>query len=130
MNDDFHVLIQLLSEKKADSKIISDLLQYLPDGEFRYKTFNQSSPGNTKDNILYVYERRAQMESERDNAFVEGYVELLPALRQTGHEHICISLIDTSKGCYVIFTDFGKSDLIGVLKSKRTLNEIKGHMDP
>jgi hypothetical protein len=80
----------------------------------------------TKEHLLSIYELRGQVENNRkDNPFVFGYDNLLPALRQTKHNNVCISSITTDKGTFIIFSNFDKTDFVGLLKSKRTLTEIQ-----
>ena len=80
--------------------------------------------------MLDIYEVRAKIEDDRkDNPHVFGYDTLLPKFRQTKHEHICISDFSTNIGSFIIFSDFDKKDLIGVLFSKTTLQDTRDKMN-
>ena len=72
--------------------------------------------------MLNIYETRFKIENDRkDGRHVFGYDTMLPNLRNTKHESICISDFTTKIGSFIIFSDFNKKDLIGVLFSKTTL---------
>ena len=125
----FDKLILLIRQTKQDSNFVTELLDICSTAEITYMSFDINGTETTiptKEHLLRIYEIRGQIEKDRqDNPFVFGYDSLLPALRQTKHGHVCISAITSEKGTYVIFTDFNKTDFIGLLKSKQTLTEIR-----
>jgi hypothetical protein len=41
------------------------------------------------------------------------------------HEYVDVTHITSEKGSYVIFTDYDKTDFIGILKTNRTLAEVR-----
>lgn len=87
--------------------------------------FAAPSPTTTKEHILDIYEIRASTEAmmqkhsiRKDHSMVAGYDTLLPRLRDTKLEHICVSDIETPYGSCIVFSDFERTELIGVLVSK------------
>ena len=75
---------------------------------------------------MSIYQLRWKHEKHRENnQFVFGYEELIPNLIKTKFNNICISNIISEKGSYIIFTNDKKTEFIGILKSKRTLREIR-----
>ncbi|HLP51148.1 MAG TPA: hypothetical protein VK154_09720 [Chitinophagales bacterium] len=128
IEEDFKNLICLLQEHQSTNILVKEAAQFILEGEVIYWSFdNDGKPGSAKDHLLGTYEIRGRIEEElrRENPFVVGYKELLPAFRQTKHDFICISDITTQQGSYLIFSDYAKQDLIGILKSKRNLEEIR-----
>jgi hypothetical protein len=85
----------------------------------------------TKEQILSVYGIRHEMElGRKDNPWVFGFEELMPALRSTDSTHIGISSIDSETGSYAIFTTEDHSGLIGILKTKRILYDFHEDKGP
>jgi hypothetical protein len=98
--------------------------------ELTFFYFEEPSPGTEKEQLLDVYETRADFEKffRKDNPHVVGYDTLLPNFRKTLHLNICISTIATNFGTFIIFSDFARTDLIGILFSKGTLQEERDTM--
>lgn len=128
IEEDFQKIVWLLQQHQSSNILSKEAVQCIWNGEIQYRSFdNDSSPGTSKEHLLKIYEMRGKMEEElrKGNSFVIGYEKLLPVFRQTKHEFVCISNVITNQGTYIIFSDYAKQDLIGILKSKRTLDEIR-----
>ena len=116
--------IQLLRRFEKDFPQVQPLL--LSDlSKVGFYGFELPSPTTTKEHILDIYKVRASTESmmqkhntRKDNSQVVGYDTLLSRLQNTRHKHICISDIDIADRSYIIFSDFERTELIGVLVSK------------
>lgn len=127
MQEQFEREMNLIVQHQATNKIIVELLNHVFTSEVCYSNGIVIKPKNSnKEYVLGIYEVRGQIEEDRkDNPFVIGYNELLPNLRKTLHEYIDITHITSEKGSYVIFTDYDKTDFIGILKTNRTLAEVR-----
>lgn len=125
MQEDFDKLMKLI-ENQTD-EIVTELLIHCKNDEITYNSFdNNFRIHNNKSHILDLYNLRWDIEKEiRSEPFVFGYYELIPKLESTSFNDICISNICSEKGTYLVFTDGDKTQFIGVLKSKRTLSEIR-----
>lgn len=124
MQEDFDKLLKLI--EYHDNKIVVELLSHCKLDEITYSTFDKESYDNNKLHILDIYETRWYMEQQRpNNQYVFGYEELMPVLKNTKFNNICISSITSQKGSYILFTDDNKTQFIGILKSKRTLGEVR-----
>ncbi|MBX9852878.1 MAG: hypothetical protein K2X86_14130 [Cytophagaceae bacterium] len=119
-------LILALLKKQKGNILVEECLSEVIDKEAAFSTFSKKGDGASREHIFEVYNFRASMEAERTGEkYVTGFELLLPQLKTTQHEFIKISDFATSKGTYIIFTDFEVKDFIGILKSNRTLDEIK-----
>lgn len=124
MQKDFDKLLKLIEHQ--DNKIVIELLSHCKKTETTYSTFPKKSCLNNKLQLLSIYRTRWNIEKQRENnQFVYVYKELIPELSATKINDICISSITSEKGSYIIFTDNNKTEFIGILKSKRTLTEIR-----
>lgn len=74
---------------------------------------------------LYTFRARNEQKEERAEPYVLGYDFLLPRLAKTESLKIELVSIATDKGTYIIFTNPQKTELIGILKSKRNITELK-----
>ena len=74
-----------------------------------------------------VYKMRYGLEENMrpDNHFVLGYQDLLPNLEKSELEFINVSSLMTKKGCFLVFSDYEYSKFVGILKSKRNLDEVR-----
>jgi hypothetical protein len=79
--------------------------------------------------LLSVYKFRARNVDELRLNHVIGFETLLPELENSAHSYICISEFCTPVGTFIVFSDFSRTDLIGVLFSKTTLKEVKDKKD-
>ena len=120
-------LILALLKKQKGNALVTECLKEVIDNEAAFSTFGKKGDGAAKKHTFEVYNFRASMEAERTGEkYVTGFELLLPQLKATQHEFIKISDFATAKGTYIIFTDFEVKDFIGILKSNRTLDEIRG----
>ena len=125
MQNDFNKLIELV--KHQNNKIAIELFSNYNISEISYSTsfFDVYSENNRLD-LINLYNSKWEFEKQRiGNQFVYGFEELIPSLMTTKVNNICISIIHSSYGTYVLFTDFNKNIFIGILKTKRTLEEIR-----
>lgn len=88
--------------------------------------FHSSESTSTKDHLIYNYstKRKIQTEINKDE-FVKGYDEVLSNLNQSQTEDFTIISVNSDNGSYIIFATANRNDLIGILKSNRTLTEIR-----
>lgn len=76
--------------------------------------------------ISGVYKSRQSLENLRKgNEFVIGYDDLIPNLEATNDDEVIVTNISSEKGTFIVFTNVKFTELLGVLKSKRTLSEIR-----
>jgi hypothetical protein len=116
----------LLEKHKSGNDIISECLDEINNNESAFNTFTGKSKATSKQNVLDNYTFKASMEEARqEEKFVIGFDRLIPKLKDTMYDHIKVSDFITSKGTFSIFSDFEITAFIGILKSNRTLNEIK-----
>lgn len=126
LQKDFDTLVRLLKKQEQAKEMIAELLFLCSHGEITYSTCTERSQGTNKTHLLEIYRTRAGFEETRkDNPFVFGYEALLPSLEQAPFDSICISSIHSGTGTYLVFTDENKSALIGILKTLRTLAEVR-----
>jgi hypothetical protein len=126
----FDETIQLLKRNESSSSLAEPLLNIYNSTELTFFYFEQASEGTKKEHLLDVYETRYSFESLRkDNPHVIGYETLLPRFRSTTHQHICISNFSTTIGTFIVFSDFHRTELIGILLSKTTIQDTRGKMD-
>lgn len=125
MQNDFNKLIELV--KHQNNKIAIELFSNYKIGELSYSTsFFEVHSENNRLDLINLYNSKWEFEKQRiGNQFVYGLEELIPGLKTTKVNNICISIINSSLGTYVLFTDFNKNMFIGILKTKRTLEEIR-----
>ena len=118
----FDTAIALLKKNEGHFAFVNDLLDLYQVSTISFHCFDKSSASTEKPHLLNIYETRFKIENDRkDGRHVFGYDTMLPNLRNTKHESICISDFTTKIGSFIIFSDFNKKDLIGVLFSKTTL---------
>lgn len=123
----YHQLISLLREHSQGDSLINECISQL-DEELSFHTFaNIEERKVPKEQIVEIYQDRASMEEKirPNNPFVIGYEKLIPKLEKSRLLHINVSSINTVTGSYIIFSDYAFTEFIGILKSKRTLPEIR-----
>lgn len=128
LQHDFETLIGLLQKQPAENAFAAEALQLCLNEEVTYYTFDKSGPGTTKENLLGVYEIRARIQQDgHGKNLLLGYEVLLPDLRASGHAYVCLASVLGPSSAFIIFSDFGKHDLIGILKSttRRNNDELK-----
>ena len=111
--------IELLKRHRTDFPEVATLLEGNLSNIY-FRDFPEPSSTTTKEHILDIYETRASIERmmRKDNPQVRGYDTLIPRLRATCQKHICISDLETNNGSFIVFTDFYRTELIGVLVSE------------
>jgi|GEM_PF-1340992 len=125
----FDLTINLLKTHRNSFPIVKGLIDIYNSSEVEFFCFSEASRGTTKENILGAYEIRARIDSKaKDNPFISGYDMLLPHLRETKHEHICISSFLSNIGGFLVFSDFDRQDLIGLLCTKNTLVDMRNRI--
>jgi hypothetical protein len=115
----FDNVISLLSTANHNA-IAEELINYSFTEEL---TFNTTK--SNKKHLTKIYSNRQMMQGQRQEKFVKGFEQLIPALETTYFDDIRISSIVTETGTYVIFTDINLTSYIGILKSNRTLTEVR-----
>ena len=121
LQNQFDFTINLLKANETKYPIIKTLLENYQREELAFSSFDNPSPGTSKDILLKIYEHRSNYGGDH----VIGYDTLMPIFRKTEHAHICISDFTTLRGSYIVFSDFSRSDILGVLFSKTNLDEVK-----
>lgn len=126
----FDITIDLLKTQGDAFHPAKTLLDIFDKTELTFFYFEEPSPGTEKGQLLDTYETRADFEKSfrKNHPHVVGYDTLLPNFRRTMHLHICISTVTTDFGTFIIFSDFGRTDLLGILFSKNTLKEKRDKM--
>lgn len=70
-----------------------------------------------------------EKEIREEHPFVIGHDEFLPSLNETEIKIINVNNIKTELGNYIIFSDMDYNKFTGILKSKRSLSEVKRRME-
>jgi hypothetical protein len=123
--DDFDNFIALLRAKGRANWIVLELLDQFLTAEVAFHQRHDLIHEPNRLSLLEIFETRAAFEDQRiGEKFVFGYDQLLPALRQSEFDYIGVSSITSEKGSYIFFSDRDMTDLIGALKSMRTLSQI------
>jgi hypothetical protein len=126
----FDQTIELIKRNETSSALAAPLLNIYNNTELTFSHFDQASDGTKKEHLLDIYETRYGFENLRqDSPHLVGYDSLLPGFRSTTYKHICISNFATSLGTFIVFSDFNRTELIGILLSKTTLQDTRGKMD-
>lgn len=124
MQKDFDKLIKLISSN--NNPIVIELLSHCLETEITYSTFHKESCQNNRAHLAKSFQERWDfIKIMRNSEFVKGFEEVVPKLNQTKFNNIGISNITSNYGNYLVFTDDNKKNFIGILKSKRTLTEIR-----
>ena len=127
VQEKFQKFVELLSKEKESNVLVDECLNE-KDSDLSFSYFEDSNRPNKK-GILRTYKIRGKYEERRsENPFVVGYDKLLPALTSTKMEKINVSSITTEVGTYIVFSDLNYEEFIGILKSKRTLSEVREKM--
>jgi hypothetical protein len=121
---DFDDIVTLLQSQVGTDRFVDEILSH-KEAELKFWRFDMESDGTRKEHLLSVYEHRHKMHEVLRIVGIEGWEPLLSRLREAQHEHICISGIISHVGTYLVFSDFAKKDLIGILKSQVTLDKIR-----
>lgn len=120
----FEKVIRLLASA-AHNNIATELLNHYINNEITFSGNEDGDKCNSKDHLVEIYTGHQLFEETRPEKFTFGYEDLMPALTNTLFDSIAIFSIDTEIGSFIIFTDKDIINFIGILKSRRTLGEIR-----
>ena len=84
--------------------------------------FHKPSLATRRRNVADAYEVRSIIKQRRENDYSIS-PSLLDQLRDTAHAHICISIFVTDQGVFTIFSDFERTEIIGILFTKEQPKE-------
>jgi hypothetical protein len=83
--------------------------------------------------VVDIYSVRARINLELNNGAVEGFENLLPALKAAPVPSVRLHSLEFVSHWYVIFTDESVSDMLGVLKSPKKkaawFDPVKGYKE-
>ena len=104
-------------------EFVEELIDVINESEIN---FHPAGSSMTKQHLINIYSTRESIQKEinRDE-FVKGYDEVLSNLNKAQATEFIITSVDSDNGAYMIFTDAKRNNLIGILKSSRTLTEIR-----
>jgi len=125
----FDKLFELLKKSNQQSELVSECLM-MENSELSFSSFNGTESKMEREQILETYRRRSELEKHLrpNNHFVVGYNDLLPSLKKSELNFINVTSITTEVGTFLIFSDYEYSKFLGILKSKRTLSEVREKM--
>ncbi|WP_431213581.1 hypothetical protein ACQ86N_01275 [Puia sp. P3] len=113
-----------LIQRHADSyPLVHQLLELYGHSILVFAFFSKPAVGNSRQRILEQYQLRMAL-PRRNNNSLPLSPRLLDGLRNTDHQHICISTFVTGIGIWRVFSDFGLEDLVGVLFSKNQPEQV------
>lgn len=121
IEEEFNRLRKLLILNK-ERAFVKELIDLMNESEVDFH------PGGamTTQHLINVYSTRKRVQSEvNKDEFVEGYDEVLFNLTSGQESSILVMSLLTSNGAYIIFTSTNVKTLIGILRSGRTLTEIR-----
>jgi len=122
----FNELFTLLKNTNQQPELISKCVSQ-ENNECTFSSFNGSPSKVEKGHILDVYRNRFDLENKfrpNDN-FVIGYKDLIPSLESSKLEFVNVTQITSELGTFLIFSDYEYTEFVGILKSKRTLSEVR-----
>jgi len=126
----FDTTINLLTRQGHAFVYAMQLLDHFKSATLTFNSFDKPSPGTTKAGLLNIYERREKFEKERqENTHVFGYDTLMPNLRATKQDFICVSSFMTEVGTFIVFSDFDRTELMGCLLTKTLLQQTRDKMN-
>lgn len=108
---------------KKERAFVKELIDLMNESEV---DFHPGGAAMTTQHLIYVYSTRKRVQSEvNKDEFVEGYDEVLSNLNNVPESSILVMSLLTGNGTYIIFTSTNVKTLIGILRSGRTLTEIR-----
>ena len=128
VEEKYWVFIKMLENLNSDDEIVIECLsQKLVELSFNYFRDNSKI---TRKHIFDIYKTRSiVLSQDKDKEpFTIGYDKLLPVLEKSDLEFVSVSSITSEKGTYIVFSDYEFKVFIGILKSERTLQEVRGIM--
>ena len=126
----FQKLIKMLENSESQPELVNECLRIKND-EITFSSFLDNLTKITTKHIFDVYWNRFEMtkQSILEKNFVIGYEELLSNLQKSKSEFTNVSSIISKNGTYLIFSDYKYLEFMGILKSKRTLTEVRDKMN-
>jgi predicted RNA-binding protein len=104
-------------------QFVDELIEVINNSEI---DFHPSYSTLTREHLIDIYSTRQEIQKEiNKDEFVKGYEEVLSNLNKAQTDQFAITSINSDNGAYIIFVDQNRNDLIGILKSHRTLTEIR-----
>jgi len=126
VEEKYWMLIKMLEAVKLENEVIKECLSM----KLAELSFSYSSNDNhrmNKEHVYKIYKTRGTRSSRygEKELFIVGYETLLPALEKSDVAFVNVSALTTEKGTFMIFSDYDYQEYIGILKSKRTLAEVR-----
>lgn len=110
----------MLNKERA---FVKELIDLINESEV---DFHSGGAAMTTQHLINVYSTRKRVQSEvNKDEFVEGYDEVLSDLNNAPESSILVMSLLTGNWTYIIFTSTNVKTLIGILRSGRTLTEIR-----
>lgn len=110
----------MLNKERA---FVKELIDLMNESEV---DFHPGGAAMTTQHLINVYSTRKRVQSEANKGeFIEGYDEVLFNLTSGQEASILVMSLLTSNGGYIIFTSPNVNTLVGILRSGRTLTEIR-----
>lgn len=107
-------MIVLLGRHGESFPITQELLELCRSSVLIFSFFHKPSLASRRRNVADAYEVRSILKELRENDHSIS-PSLIDQLRSTAHPHICISIFVTTQGVFTIFSDFDRTDIIGIL---------------
>jgi hypothetical protein len=128
---EFNKTIELLKKNRLESSEINSLVNLCLNSTVTFQSLmDKNSPNTLKENILGMYEFEAKLVKNKESEPITcGYDSLIERLKSTKHKYIAISDFITSDCSFKVFTDFNKKEILGVLVSKTTLQEVRNKIE-
>jgi len=117
MNDlqaKFNNLLSLLTDAKDNSLAV----QCYDDTEGEVAFHPKKSACPSAQTLLDIY-------GNTSNSHIEGLNTFLDRLKEIGNETVCAWGIDTERGSYTLYTTADDKKLVAIIKTPRTLKEIR-----
>ena len=122
----FDETIGLIRRNADGFPMVYQLLELYGQSILVFSFFAKPAVGNGRQRILEEYQLRMSL-GRRNVEALPLSPRLLDGLRETKHEHICISTFVTGIGIFRVFSDFAREDLVGVLFSKSQPEQEAGY---
>ncbi|MBS1662207.1 MAG: hypothetical protein JST68_14275 [Bacteroidetes bacterium] len=117
----FDEMIALLRSYEESFPLVYELLNICNSSVLIFSYFQKPSASSQKQRVVESFEIRSiKRRLENDQSITAA---LLDQLRQTDHDHICVSIFQTGRGVFTIFTDFERTEIIGAIYSNVELKE-------
>ncbi len=115
-------MIALLRRDGESFPVIYKLVPLCSSSVLIFSYFDRPSAASRRQTVADAYEIRSIIKQRRENDFSISPA-LLAQLRNTAHDHICISIFRTNDGVYTIFSDFDRTEVIGTLYTSKEPKE-------